>query len=107
MRIFARWHNFFRVQKSRKQWSQEKKRQTVENRKHLEGVRVIRLNLVFIIGLPPRVADPDVLKRYEYCGKFGKIRNITVNSTEYPPPQVGPQELSFDLLQLSDVRAQV
>ncbi|XP_065831946.1 uncharacterized protein [Oscarella lobularis] len=78
-----------RVQKSRKQWSQEKKRQTVENRKHLEGVRVIRLNLVFIIGLPPRVADPDVLKRYEYCGKFGKIRNITVNSTEYPPPQ-GP-----------------
>ncbi|XP_065844768.1 uncharacterized protein [Oscarella lobularis] len=74
---------------SRKQRSQEKKRQTVENRKHLDGVRVIRLNLVFIIGLPPRVADPDVLKRYEYCGKFGKIRNIIVNSTEYPGPQ-GP-----------------
>ena len=87
---------FFRVQKSkdsRKQRSQEKKRQTVENRKHLDGVRVIRLNLVFIIGLPPRVADPDVLKRYEYCGKFGKIRNIIVNSTEYPGPQVGRKRI--------------
>lgn len=46
--------------------------------------RVVQKNLVFVVGLSPRLSDGDVLKRHEYFGKFGKIVKVAVNpNTSY------------------------
>ena len=45
---------------------------------------------MFVIGLSPRLADPEVLKRQEYFGKFGKIIKVVINNhTVYTGQQVG------------------
>ena len=52
--------------------------------------RVVQRNLVFVIGLSPRLADPEVLKRQEYFGRFGKIVKVVINNhTVYTGQQVG------------------
>lgn len=44
----------------KRQRDQQRKAKITENRKHLANVRVVQKNLVFVVGLPPRLADPDV-----------------------------------------------
>lgn len=39
---------------------QQRKQRVTENRKHLANVRVVQKNLVFVVGLPMRLADADV-----------------------------------------------
>lgn len=54
------------------------------------SVRVVQKNLVFVVGLPMRLADPEILKKHEYFGKFGKIHKVVINqSTSYAGSQ-GP-----------------
>jgi hypothetical protein len=44
---------------------------------------------VFVVGLSTRLADPEVLKKHEYFGKFGKIHKVVINqSTSYAGAQV-------------------
>ena len=51
--------------------------------------RVVQKNLVFVIGLSPRLADPEVLKKNEYFGKFGRIYKVVINNhTVYNGAQV-------------------
>ena len=51
--------------------------------------RVVQKNLVFVIGLSPRLADPEVLKKYEYFGKYGRIYKVVINNhTVYNGAQV-------------------
>lgn len=51
--------------------------------------RVVQRNLVFVVGLSQRLADPEVLKKHEYFGKFGKIHKVVINqSTSYAGAQV-------------------
>lgn len=51
--------------------------------------RVVQKNLVFVVGLSQRLADPEVLKKPEYFGKFGKIHKVVINhSTSYAGAQV-------------------
>ena len=51
--------------------------------------RVVQKNLVFVVGLSQRLADPEVLKKHEYFGKFGKIHKVVINqSTSYAGAQV-------------------
>jgi CCR4-NOT transcription complex subunit 4 len=45
----------------RKMKSQKAKSKTSEGRKQLSNVRVIRRNLVYIVGLPLDLADEDVI----------------------------------------------
>jgi hypothetical protein len=67
----------------------EKRQKAVDGRKQLAELRVVQRNLVFVIGLSPRLADAEMLKKHEYFGKFGKIHKIVVNSSNiYPGPQV-------------------
>ncbi len=50
---------------------------------------MIQRNLVFVIGLSPRLADPEVLKKNEYFGKYGKIYKVVINNhTIYSGTQV-------------------
>ncbi|XP_055356556.1 LOW QUALITY PROTEIN: CCR4-NOT transcription complex subunit 4-like [Paramacrobiotus metropolitanus] len=51
----------------------------IDSRKHLATIRVVQKNLVFVIGLPGKLTDPEVLKRPDYFGKFGRILKVMVN----------------------------
>ena len=52
-------------------------------------MRVVQKNLVFVVGLSPRLADPEVLKKPDYFGKFGKIHKVVINhSTQYAGSQL-------------------
>lgn len=83
----------------KRQRDQQRKQKITENRKHLANVRVVQKNLVFVVGLPPRLADAEILKKHEYFGKYGKIHKVVINpSTTYAGVQVCstifPQNLS-------------
>uniref|UniRef100_A0A182U838 RING-type domain-containing protein n=1 Tax=Anopheles melas TaxID=34690 RepID=A0A182U838_9DIPT len=43
----------------KRQRDQQRRAKISENRKHLANVRVVQKNLVFVVGLPPRLADPE------------------------------------------------
>ena len=50
---------------------------------------MVQRNLVFVIGLSPRLADPEVLKKNEYFCKYGKIYKVVINNhTIYNGAQV-------------------
>uniref|UniRef100_A0A672YXW8 CCR4-NOT transcription complex subunit 4 n=1 Tax=Sphaeramia orbicularis TaxID=375764 RepID=A0A672YXW8_9TELE len=84
-----------RIKNEKKQKQNEKKQKITENRKHLASVRVVQRNLVFVVGLSQRLADPEVLKRLEYFGKFGKIHKVVINnSTSYAGSQ-GPSASAY------------
>nr|NP_001188776.1 CCR4-NOT transcription complex subunit 4, isoform H [Drosophila melanogaster]ADV37026.1 CCR4-NOT transcription complex subunit 4, isoform H [Drosophila melanogaster] len=83
----------FKSQK--RQRDQQRKQKITENRKHLANVRVVQKNLVFVVGLPPRLADADILKKHEYFGKYGKIHKVVINpSTTYAGVQ-GPSASAY------------
>eukprot|EP00326_Haptolina_ericina_P023983 CAMPEP_0181190232 /NCGR_PEP_ID=MMETSP1096-20121128/12081_1 /TAXON_ID=156174 ORGANISM="Chrysochromulina ericina, Strain CCMP281" /NCGR_SAMPLE_ID=MMETSP1096 /ASSEMBLY_ACC=CAM_ASM_000453 /LENGTH=865 /DNA_ID=CAMNT_0023279429 /DNA_START=84 /DNA_END=2681 /DNA_ORIENTATION=+ len=44
-------------------------------------MRVIQRTLVYVMGLSPRIAKEDILRRHEYFGQYGKILRIQVNSS--------------------------
>ncbi|XP_045466402.1 uncharacterized protein LOC123675156 isoform X2 [Harmonia axyridis] len=81
---------------------QQRKAKLSENRKHLASVRVVQRNLVFVVGLPVRLADPELLKKHEYFGKFGKIHKVVINqSTSYAGSQ-GPSASAYVTYMKSD-----
>ncbi|KAM7354083.1 CCR4-NOT transcription complex subunit 4 isoform 1-T3 [Cochliomyia hominivorax] len=83
----------FKSQK--RQRDQQRKQKITENRKRLANVRVVQKNLVFVVGLPPRLADADILKKHEYFGKYGKIHKVVINpSTAYAGVQ-GPSASAY------------
>ncbi|EDV28686.1 uncharacterized protein TRIADDRAFT_51852 [Trichoplax adhaerens] len=76
------------MKKDKKKKDHQKKQKQDESRKHLEKMRVIQKNLVFVVGLSPRIATEEVLKSKEYFGKFGKITRVAINSnTSYAQSQ--------------------
>ena len=40
--------------------------------------RVIQKNLVYVIGIPYKYANPSVLKSEEFFGQFGEIKKLVV-----------------------------
>ncbi|XP_055853582.1 putative uncharacterized protein DDB_G0271606 isoform X2 [Episyrphus balteatus] len=83
------------LKSQKRQRDQQRKQKITENRKHLANVRVVQKNLVFVVGLPPRLADADILKRHEYFGKYGKIHKVVINpSTAYAGVQ-GPSASAY------------
>jgi CCR4-NOT transcription complex subunit 4 len=60
-------------------------------RKHLSAYRVLTKNLVYVVGLPQRVADGDTLKKSEFFGRFGKILRVAVGTS----PATGNQPPSY------------
>ncbi|KAL7321024.1 transcriptional repressor general negative regulator of transcription subunit 4, variant 2 [Mucor circinelloides] len=49
------------------------------NRRHLSSMRVVQKNLVYIIGLHPRLASEEIVRSNDYFGQFGKISKIVIN----------------------------
>jgi hypothetical protein len=56
-----------RIKAEKRQKDQQKKQKATENRKHLANVRVVQRNLVFVVGLSPRLADPEVCCLFIFC----------------------------------------
>ena len=50
-----------------------------KDRNQLANMRVIRRNLVYVVGLPPSIASEEILKKPEYFGQYGKISKIVLN----------------------------
>ncbi|CAI8592508.1 unnamed protein product [Vicia faba] len=69
------------VHMERKMKSQKAKSKSFEGRKQLNDVRVIRRNLVYIVGLPLDLADEDLLQRREYFGQYGKVLKVSMSRT--------------------------
>ncbi|XP_058753570.1 uncharacterized protein LOC131626752 isoform X1 [Vicia villosa] len=69
------------VHMERKMKSQKAKSKSSEGRKQLNDVRVIRRNLVYIVGLPLDLADEDLLQRREYFGQYGKVLKVSMSRT--------------------------
>lgn len=63
-----------RIKNEKKQKQNEKKQKVTENRKHLASVRVVQRNLVFVVGLSQRLADPEV-------SAAGRGDELTLNVT--------------------------
>ncbi|XP_054732306.1 GATA zinc finger domain-containing protein 14 [Anastrepha obliqua] len=85
----------FKMMKKQRDQKRKQKVRVTENRKHLSNVRVVQKNLVFVVGLPPRLADAEVLKKHEYFGKYGKIHKVVINpSTAYAGVQ-GPSASAY------------
>jgi len=86
-----------KIRAEKRQKDQAKKLKITENRKHLANVRVVQKNLVFVVGLSPRLAEPETLKKTDYFGKFGRIQKVVINhSTQYAGSQVqGPSASAY------------
>lgn len=65
----------------RRQKSQKAKPKASEGRMHLNNVRVIQRNLVYIIGLPLNLADEALLQQKEYFGQYGKVLKVSISRT--------------------------
>ncbi|KAL6566670.1 hypothetical protein OROMI_015074 [Orobanche minor] len=61
--------------------SQKGKAKMSEGRKQLESVRVIRRNLVYVVGLPLNFADEELLQRKEYFSQYGKVLKVSISRT--------------------------
>lgn len=55
------------------------------NRRHLANMRVVQKNLVYIIGLHPKLATEETIRSTEYFGHFGKIAKIVINKRQIAP----------------------
>ena len=65
----------------------EAERRQVEtlSRKHLAGLRVVQKNLVYVVGLNPKIREEDLLQTLrgdQYFGQYGKIVKIVVSKTK-------------------------
>ena len=57
---------------------------------------MVQKNLVFVVGLSPRLAEPEILKKADYFGKFGRIQKVVINhSTQYAGSQVQVSSYTF------------
>ena len=63
-----------RVKEQKRQKKQEARLKIIESRKQLQSVRVVQKNLVYVIGLPPRIADEvRLLPPKAICGHLGVV----------------------------------
>lgn len=68
-----------KIKSSKKKKEREKKETDLAARKQLANVRVVQKNLVYVLGLPSRLAAEETLKGFEYFGQYGKISKIVIN----------------------------
>lgn len=69
-----------RIKDEKRLKQQAEKLRISESRNHLANYRVLQKNLVYVVGLSARVADPDTLRKPEYFGRFGKILKVVVGT---------------------------
>ncbi|KAI8647555.1 hypothetical protein BD408DRAFT_427560 [Parasitella parasitica] len=68
-----------RIRKEKREKEKQQKDMESANRRHLSSMRVVQKNLVYIIGLHPRLASEEIVRSNDYFGQFGKISKIVIN----------------------------
>uniref|UniRef100_A0A1I8AY95 CCR4-NOT transcription complex subunit 4 n=1 Tax=Meloidogyne hapla TaxID=6305 RepID=A0A1I8AY95_MELHA len=71
-----------KIKTEKKQKVLQQKNKVIEDRKHLSEYRVLQKNLVYAVGISQRMANPELLKKPEFFGKFGKILKIAVGTAQ-------------------------
>lgn len=75
---------------------QAEKLKLSDARQYLCNYRVLQKNLVYVVGLSPRVSDPEILKKNEYFGRYGKIQKIvTSEKASLPAPHLPPSHTAY------------
>ncbi|XP_037931947.1 CCR4-NOT transcription complex subunit 4-like [Teleopsis dalmanni] len=70
--------------KKRKRGEKKKATKVIERQTNLAELRILQKNLVFVVGLPPRLTNPEILKKPEFFGKYGQVERIVINpNTRY------------------------
>ncbi|GFE53621.1 hypothetical protein BaOVIS_010250 [Babesia ovis] len=59
------------------------------NTQNLREMRVIQRNLVYVVGIPAKLAKKEILKQHEYFGQYGKIQHIVINKSQAYNAHVG------------------
>ncbi|KAK3820495.1 MAG: RING/Ubox like zinc-binding domain-containing protein [Linnemannia gamsii] len=78
------------IKNEKKAKEREKKEIEAMNRKHLSNMRVVQKSLVYVIGLPTKLAnDEHSLRQHEYFGQYGKIAKVVINRRNAPMPIAG------------------
>ncbi|CDR95957.1 CCR4-NOT TRANSCRIPTION COMPLEX RELATED domain containing protein,putative [Babesia bigemina] len=49
---------------------------------NLKEMRVIQRNLVYVVGIPARIAKMEILKQHEYFGQYGRIQHMVINKSQ-------------------------
>lgn len=47
------------------------------------NMRVMQRNLVYIIGIPQKYAEEDILRKQEFFGQFGIIKKVIINKRNF------------------------
>ncbi|CAK9297009.1 unnamed protein product [Gordionus sp. m RMFG-2023] len=84
-----------KIKNEKRQKDFQKKQKVSENRKMLSQVRVVQKNLLFVVGLTQKLADPEILKKHEYFGRFGKINKIVINTSTTYAGNGGPTASAY------------
>lgn len=64
----------------------QKREVETANRKHLQGLRVVQKNLVYVLGLNPSIQEDQLLQTLrgdKYFGQYGKIIKIVVSKAKH------------------------
>jgi len=69
-----------KIKAEKRQRLHQQKNKLSDTRQHLSIYRVLQKNLVYVVGLSSRMADPELLKKSEFFGKFGRIIKIAVGT---------------------------
>ncbi|MCO5598559.1 hypothetical protein L7F22_052656 [Adiantum nelumboides] len=67
---------------AKKQKEREKRELEQMNRKHLANMRVVQKNLVYVVGMDPKLAREELiptLRSNEYFGQYGRISKILIS----------------------------
>ncbi|ORM39808.1 CCR4-NOT transcription complex subunit 4 [Babesia sp. Xinjiang] len=59
------------------------------NNDNLKDMRVIQRNLVYVVGIPAKLAKKEILKQHEYFGQYGKIQHMVINKGQTYNAHVG------------------
>uniref|UniRef100_A0A7E4VL66 RING-type domain-containing protein n=1 Tax=Panagrellus redivivus TaxID=6233 RepID=A0A7E4VL66_PANRE len=66
--------------RQRKERKEKEQTASGDARKHLADVRILQRNLVYVVGLPSRMSDADLLRKNEFFGKYGKVSKLIVGT---------------------------
>lgn len=71
-----------KLSQAKKQKEREKRELEQMNRKHLANMRVVQKNLVYVVGMDPKLAREELiptLRSQEYFGQYGRISKILIS----------------------------
>lgn len=83
--IFTSLYRIARIKREKKEKERQQRDMDLANRRHLANMRVVQKNLVYIIGLHPKLATEETIRSADYFGHFGKIAKIVINKRQVAP----------------------